>query len=230
MNRAIVFMIALVVLLLGISVGLYAITPDTWSTGGQFSTGVTVTGRVVTSSQDPIQDVSVTAFTSTTTHSNLTNSTGHFSINLEPGEYDFSFVKQPEYYTQFKYKINVSEINDLAMLAITTLLPGNCEEDSCTVGGICDPRCYGSSECNVEYAQVCVNRQPGWKTKIPAEGGTTQEITCCSTAVTSTKTQKTEGKLTVCADDIVTRKIPTLYRGDPITIAIHTFEPENNCN
>lgn len=223
MNRVTIFGIILVSTLLMISVGLYALTPDTWQTGGQFTTAVDVVGVVketINAVPTPVQDVTVTAFTPTPNVDTTTDASGRFTISLEPGTHDFSFSKQPGYYTQYRYQVAISSTNkDLGTI---NMLKGNCDS-FCSIGRTCDLRCYGpGSGCNVEYAQKCNNRQQGWRAN--------STLTCCSTDTGQTTTQTTDGQLTVCTDNIITRKIPTLYRGEPVTIIIHTFKPDTNCN
>jgi len=225
MNKVIIFLAVLIALLVSASVSLFALTPNTWSSSAEFKQNINVVGKIVTGSgatETPIEGANVTAFTTTPIKSVLTNSTGDFLIPLKSGTYSFSFVKQPQYFTQFKNSFTVTDSNKA--LGTIRLSPGSCD-DKCSIDNVCDPRCYGSSSCSVQYAETCKNRQPGWRTST---------VICCSTPIitdgSQPKTQTTQGKLTVCADDIVNRRISAIYKGDPITIIINTFKPNDNCN
>ena len=214
--------ISVFVTMIFLSTVAYAISPGTWTSSDEFTRYVSVTGTVSELEDGvskPLPGVTVELVAGTDATETTTNSQGMFTIQIDKTTTpDLAFIKDG-YFTKFKRSIDPQNIGTINII----LEKGLCSE-GCSIGNKCDSRCYGSDECNVAYAQSCHNRQPGWRTTL--DDGT--NVICCSETGSAESTTLPE-EINTCAKDIISRRIPAIYQGNPVTIIVTTFNLGDNC-
>ncbi len=179
-----------------------------------------VTGAVRNITNDPVPGAVVrilgTAFSATTA------ADGTYSIADVPfGTYDLVASKPSDGYEDAA-SLGISVNGDFSADFVLLRASAGCNDDCTKEDGFCHSECGGKGLCSFaspETASACDMAVPGIITD-PSDPS--KQITCCTGA--SYAPVKADVKI-ICGDNVISVRMPVLFRGRIVSMVVTTFNP-----